>query len=191
MCLQPPYFFRPRLPVGNWQGVCLCQGVVYMPARAVNPMTIPSAKPIASYGSARATKTIILLVEDESIVREVTREVLERAGYCVLESDGPQEALRLATEHQGRIQLLLSDVVMPGMNGPDLARHLQELQPGLTTVFMSGYANRDVLQNVMGHSSGIYVQKPFSVDILLARVAEALQTKAGTAGAPKLSGFPA
>jgi CheY-like chemotaxis protein len=70
-------------------------------------------------------------VEDELEVREVTRAVLEHAGYRVLESNGAEEALCLGSEHRGRIGLLLSDVVMPGMNGPELAQRLQNLQPGL------------------------------------------------------------
>ncbi len=128
----------------------------------------------SSIDSAQSLKPVILLVEDESVVREVTRQVLERAGYRVLESGGPSEALRLAAEHRGRIGLLLSDVVMPGMNGVDLARHIQSIQPQLTTVFMSGYAESTVLQRAVGECSSTYIQKPFTVDMLLAGIAEAL-----------------
>ena len=100
------------------------------------------AQTSCSMGEREPDKPTILLVEDESVVRDVTRQVLEYAGYRVLESDGPEEALRLGHEHRGRIGLLLSDVVMPGMTGPELALRLQRLQPGLITVFMSGYADR-------------------------------------------------
>lgn len=82
----------------------------------------------------------ILLVEDESAVREVTREALEMGGYCVLEANGPEEAAHIAKEPSTQIDLLLTDVVMPGMSGPDLARQMRTLRPGLVTVFMSGYA---------------------------------------------------
>ena len=119
-------------------------------------------------------KPIILLVEDESVVREVTRQVLEHAGYQVLESGGPREALCLAAEHRGHIGLLLSDIVMPGMNGPDLARRIQVLQPHLTTVFMSGYAESTLWQKAVGGPCGAFIQKPFTVDLLLASVAAAL-----------------
>ena len=134
-------------------------------------------------GEREPDKPTILLVEDESVVRDVTRQVLEYAGYRVLESDGPEEALRLGHEHRGRIGLLLSDVVMPGMTGPELALRLQRLQPGLITVFMSGYADRDLVKlQVPGTLRG-YIQKPFSVSALLAGVAAALQ------GAPEESNF--
>ena len=112
-------------------------------------------------------------MEDESVVREVTREVLEHAGYQVLESGGPREALRLAAEHRGHIGLLLSDMVMPGMNGVDLARRIQAIQPQLTTVFMSGYAENTLWQRA-GGPCGTFIQKPFTVDLLLASVAAAL-----------------
>jgi CheY-like chemotaxis protein len=135
-------------------------------------MFTPSIVPISPVDSAPTPKPVILLVEDESVVREVTRQVLEHAGYQVLESDGPREAMRLAEAHQGRIALLLSDVVMPEMNGLDLARRIQKTQPWLATVFMSGYANPVVMQKAEPRSS--YIQKPFTVDVLLAGIADAL-----------------
>jgi len=128
--------------------------------------------PIIPGKTCQAAKPVILLVEDESVVREVTRQVLEHAGYEVLESEGPREAIHLAEVHQGQIALLLSDVVMPGMNGIDLARRIQRTQPWLATVFMSGYANPKVMRESEPQSS--YIQKPFTVDALLAGIAEAL-----------------
>ncbi len=135
-------------------------------------MNTSPANPKTSFGlNTKNLKPTILLVEDESDVREVTRAVLEHAGYRVLESNGPEEAIRLGSEHRGRIGLLLSDVVMPGMNGPELALRLQNLQPGLITVFMSGYADRDVLHKVMRGAMTTYIQKPFTIDVLLSGVA--------------------
>lgn len=119
----------------------------------------------------------ILLVEDEPIVRDVTREVLEHAGYRVLESSGPEEAIRLAREHAGNIGLLLTDVVMPGMNGADLAHRLQSMQPDLIAIFMSGYAESEVLRKVR-EGNAIHIQKPFTVDSLLSRIAEAFEAHA-------------
>jgi two-component system cell cycle sensor histidine kinase/response regulator CckA len=116
----------------------------------------------------------ILLVEDEPTVREVTREVLEHAGYKVLECDRAEEALLLASKHQGAIDLLLTDVVMPGMNGADLAHRLQSTQPDLVTVFMSGYADIDVVHKIR-KTSAIHIQKPFTVNVLLARIGQALR----------------
>jgi two-component system, cell cycle sensor histidine kinase and response regulator CckA len=137
-------------------------------------MSTSSVSPIASFDSKQTQKPIILLVEDESIVREVTRQVLEHAGYEVLESGGAREALRLAEEHHGRIGLLLSDVVMPGMNGLDLASHIQKIQPRLTTVFMSGYTDSALLRGSERDPCSMYIQKPFTIDLLLACVDRAL-----------------
>jgi DNA-binding NtrC family response regulator len=137
------------------------------------------------------TEATILLVEDEPVVREVTRAVLEHAGYRVLESNGSEEALRLGIEHRGHIGLLLSDVVMPGMNGPELALRLQSLQPGLITVFMSGYADHDVLHRVMHGAMTAFIQKPFTIEVLLSGVAEALRTPPKVSEAARLSGVSA
>jgi len=117
---------------------------------------------------------VVLLVEDEPVVREITGQVLTHAGYDVLESNGPREALLVAHQHPGKIDLLLTDVVMPEMNGVELADRLQNLQPDLITVLMSGYAECDVLQKIRS-GSAMHIQKPFTIDTLLARVAEALQ----------------
>jgi len=116
-------------------------------------------------------RPVILLVEDEASIREIAGEVLSSAGYRVLESSGPTEALRVAAQH--RVDLLLTDIVMPEMNGPELARRLVERQPGLITMYMSGYAQRalDVTQN-----GSLHIQKPFSVRSLLEHVAQAISS---------------
>jgi DNA-binding NtrC family response regulator len=141
-------------------------------------MNTSPASTKTSSGQTEESESSILLVEDEPVVREVTRAVLEHAGYRVLACNGPEEALRVGDEQRGHIGLLLSDVVMPGMNGPELALRLQSLQPGLITVFMSGYADRDVLHKVMDGNMTNYIQKPFTINILLSRVAAALRTGA-------------
>lgn len=116
---------------------------------------------------------VILLVEDESMVREVTGQVLSHAGYSVLESSNAKEALQIAHTHDGRIDLLLTDIVMPEMNGADLAIRMLNRQPDLVTIFMSGYAEHDMLKKAK-LSSAIHIQKPFTIDLLLSRISEAL-----------------
>ena len=135
-----------------------------------------SAESILTIGgrSQMDNPTVILLVEDEAVVREVTRDVLKHAGYRVLESGSPREALDVVSRYPGHIDLLLTDVVMPEMNGADLAHRLQLIQPGLITVFMSGYAEGDIAQRI-SRRSVIHIQKPFTVDGLLSRITEALQ----------------
>lgn len=137
-----------------------------MRARATQPIEV---------GSQPAQHApVILLVEDESIVREVTREVLTHAGYSVLESSTPGEALDLARRHAGAIDLLLTDMVMPGMNGAELATRLRIEQPNVVILFMSGYSENDVMRK-LSQGAAIHIQKPFTVDMLLTRVGEALQ----------------
>lgn len=129
----------------------------------------------AMKSSSRTTNPpVILLVEDESMVREVTREVLLHAGYQVLESSNAREALQLARAHVEQIDLLLTDVIMPEMNGADLAGQMQNILPDLVTVFMSGYAESDIARR-LHRTSGSHIQKPFTVQTLLSRVAEALR----------------
>lgn len=140
-------------------------------------MNTSPASTKTSSGQTAETESTILLVEDEPVVRQVTRAVLEHAGYRVLECNGPEEALRVGSEQRGSIGLLLSDVVMPGMNGPELALRLQNLQPGLITVFMSGYAESFVLRKVMHGGMTNYLQKPFTINTLLSRVAAALRAR--------------
>jgi CheY-like chemotaxis protein len=120
---------------------------------------------------------VVLLVEDEAVVREITGQVLQSAGYRVLASSTPTHALELAREHAWNVDLLLTDVVMPEMNGIDLAEKLRQLQPKLVTVFMSGYAEGDLLRNIRAQSA-MHIQKPFTVNFLLSRLAEALAANA-------------
>ncbi len=117
----------------------------------------------------------ILLVEDEKAIREMVQSVLERLGYHVLSAETPGKAIRLADTHCDTISLLLTDVVMPDMNGRELSERLQKLCPKLQTLFMSGYT-----ANVIAHQGvldkGIqFMQKPFSVKELSTKVSMILQ----------------
>ena len=116
----------------------------------------------------------ILLVEDEPAILSLSQRILERLGYRVLVARTPGEALRLACEHDGEIHLLLTDVVMPEMNGRDLARNLLRQFPNLKRLFMSGYT-----ANVIAHHGVLdpgvdFIQKPFSVQALADKVRETL-----------------
>jgi CheY-like chemotaxis protein len=126
--------------------------------------------------AATTNPPVILLVEDETAVREVTREVLLHAGYRVIESSNAREALQLAGAGGKQIDLLLTDVIMPEMNGAELASQLQAMRPGLVTVFMSGYAESDLARRI-NQISVTHIQKPFTIHQLLARVSEALQAR--------------
>ncbi len=134
---------------------------------------------LSSTSAAPNPQPVILLVEDESIVREITGEVLSHAGYHVLASGNAKEALQKASEHPGRIDMLLTDVVMPEMNGADLAHHMLHRQPDLITIFMSGYAEHDLLRHAE-FVPAMHLQRPFTVNMLLSRVAEALHANSNS-----------
>lgn len=112
----------------------------------------------------------ILLVEDEKVIRDMAQSVLERLGYHVLSAEGPEKAISLAEDHRDEIALLLTDVVMPEMNGRELANQVHKLCPYLKILYMSGYT-----ANVIAHQGvleeGIeFIQKPFSLKELGAKV---------------------
>jgi two-component system cell cycle sensor histidine kinase/response regulator CckA len=125
----------------------------------------------------------ILLVEDEPVVREITREVLERAGYRVLEASGAEEAIRISSAPGLGPHLLITDFVMYGIDGLALTHCLRSLHPGLITILMSGYAQRDVLGDLAGDPNTTYLQKPFSLSLLCDHVAKAI-AMASRRGAP-------
>ena len=116
----------------------------------------------------------VLLVEDEAVVLDMAVEALEFLGYTVLAAATPGEALRLATAHAGRIDLLITDIVMPEMNGRALAEQIAAVQPGIQRLYVSGYpadfvAHRGVLE------AGVhFLQKPFALAALATKVQEVL-----------------
>jgi PAS domain S-box-containing protein len=118
---------------------------------------------------ARGTETI-LVVEDETMVRELARELLEMSGYTVLEASHGREALSLCRTHGNPIHLLLTDVVMPHMNGQELARTLAPLRPDMKVLYMSGYTEEDGVLREILDSDTIFLQKPFTPSALAGKV---------------------
>jgi two-component system cell cycle sensor histidine kinase/response regulator CckA len=121
----------------------------------------------------RGTETV-LLAEDEQDVREVAREFLESGGYKVLEARDGAEALRVAKEHAGSIDLLVTDMVMPGMNGSELAALLQQQCDGVGVIYMSGYSEHAVMEAAKKNAPLCLLAKPFSRGTILRTVREAL-----------------
>jgi two-component system, cell cycle sensor histidine kinase and response regulator CckA len=124
----------------------------------------------------RGTETV-MVVEDEAALRELTCVLLEDAGYTVLESSGAEEAIETAKDLQRKIDLLLTDVVMPRLDGRELANQMVSLRPNLRVLFMSGYTD-----DVIGHrgvltQGTILVQKPFTKRTLLKKVRETLDSQ--------------
>jgi signal transduction histidine kinase/ABC-type amino acid transport substrate-binding protein/CheY-like chemotaxis protein len=126
--------------------------------------------------SAPGVETI-LLVEDEPMILDLTMAMLKRLGYTVLPAVTPEEAIRLAGEHAGQIHLLFTDVIMPEMNGRDLAKNLLSLYPNLKRLFMSGYT-ADVIAHHGVLDEGVhFIQKPFTMADLAKKVRESLDTE--------------
>jgi len=119
----------------------------------------------------------ILLVEDEAANMELGRLMLESFGYRVLAAGSPREAMRFADEHAGAIDLLMTDVVMPEMNGRELAGRLQSLYPGLKCLFMSGYTANVIVHNGVLEEGVNFLQKPYSRQVLAEKVRAALGEK--------------
>ncbi|MGA3177675.1 MAG: PAS domain S-box protein [Candidatus Acidiferrum sp.] len=119
----------------------------------------------------------ILLTEDEQDVREIAREFLESGGYKVVEAKDASEAVQLARQHSGAIDLLVTDMVMPGMTGQELAVQLQREYPGLCIVFMSGYSEHAATEMANADPAVRLLSKPFSRGALLRTVREILRSK--------------
>ncbi len=120
----------------------------------------------------------MLLVEDEDQVRDVARGILKRSGYTVLEARNAGEALLLCERHTTRIDLLLSDVVMPGLSGPALAERLAATHPEMKVLCMSGYTDDSAVRHGVTDARFAFIQKPLTVDTLTKKVREVLSKSA-------------
>jgi PAS domain S-box-containing protein len=118
----------------------------------------------------------ILLAEDDDAVRALLRETLAKSGYTVLIATRPSQAVRLCEEHKGKIDLLLTDLVMPEMSGKDLAEQIQGLYPRVKVLYMSGYTDNAIVHHGVLDSGVAFLQKPFTPDGLLRKVREVLRT---------------
>src|SRR3984957_10792917 len=119
----------------------------------------------------------ILLVEDENNLRRLARQYLEMQGYKILEAEDGAAALQIVEGHQGKIDLLLTDVIMPGMNGRELADHITELLPEVRVLYMSGYTENAVGQDGMLDAGINLLQKPFSLPVIKDPVREVLDSE--------------
>jgi signal transduction histidine kinase len=144
---------------------------LYLP-RVDQPPT-PELPRSATAGSPMGTETI-LLVEDDDRVREVTRRILSSAGYRILLAASPEAALDLLTRNPEPMQLLLTDVVLPGMSGPQLAHRVLSLKPGIRVLYQSGYSDAAIAQHGALESGAALLPKPFTANSLKRKVREVL-----------------
>jgi PAS domain S-box-containing protein len=193
-----PFFTTKAAGTGTGLGLATVYGVVRQNNGFINVYSEPghgatfeiylpryissgtSARTEGTTGSSQPGHETILLVEDESSILELITIMLRRQGYTVLAANSPAEALRLGHQHAGNIDLLLSDVVMPEMNGRDLAKRLQAIIPNVKRLFMSGYT-ADVIAHHSVIDEGVnFIQKPFSTKELAAKVREVLDSPPST-----------
>ncbi len=137
---------------------------------------LPRIPVIAAPSGARGT---ILVVDDEGPLREFARVVLRRAGFQVIEASGGQEALDFCEENRPMLSLIFTDVIMPGMSGPEMARRLLQLYPSVPALFTSGYSRSVVVENGSTLAEFDFIQKPYTAEELLRRVHQILALAAG------------
>jgi PAS domain S-box-containing protein len=146
---------------------------LYFPeVSAAAAFTSPEYKPTAKV-AARGSETI-LLVEDEEAVRGLTSRILEKQGYRVIVAEHGRQAMDIASREEGRIDLVLTDIVMPGMNGRGLVERLAGIRPRIKSLYMSGYTDDDIIRRGFIEPSKSFLQKPFTSDALLQTVRKVL-----------------
>jgi len=127
-------------------------------------------------GTSRGGETV-LVVDDEATVRSVVREILQATGYLVLEAGSGEEALRICAGQEGPIHLLLTDVMMPKMSGPEVAQRLARMRPELRVLYMSGYSDDALIRHGLVTQGTAFLQKPFTPDSLAHKVREVLDAE--------------
>jgi PAS domain S-box-containing protein len=147
---------------------------VYLPQLAAASQ---KTEPVMAEPELPGGSETILLVEDEEVVRGLAVKILEQSGFNVLSASRGEEAIRLALEQTGQIDLLLTDVVMPETSGKEVADRLRELLPGLKVVFMSGYTDEAIVHHGVLDSNVAFIQKPFTPNALVRKLREVLDAE--------------
>ncbi len=131
---------------------------IYFPAITEKKEAGQSAQPVGAPGGSET----ILLVEDEAALREITGEYLQSRGYNVLAASSSLHALEICRTHDQPIDILLTDIVMPGIRGPELVKSALDMRPGMRVIYVSGYADRD-MESVALESNAVFLRKPYSL----------------------------
>jgi PAS domain S-box-containing protein len=189
--LFEPFFSTKELGKGTGLGLSTCYGIVKQshgyilvdsePDRgSVFKVYLPRVDDVphvctqtAARKNLRGSETI-LVIEDDDDVRATVRRVLTNRGYRVFAARNGEEALKLSGTHRERIQLVLSDVIMPGLSGPEIVRQVRQCSARTKALFMSGYSDRAIQAHSAPPSGISFIQKPFAPDALAMRVREVL-----------------
>ena len=146
---------------------------MYLPVDSSGDEAVDRREPVRGQWS-KGTETV-LLVEDAPMIRRLAREIMTRAGYTVIEADDANQASQLAAK-QPRIDVLLTDVIMPGPNGIELADQLRAARSELRVLFMSGYTNNAIVRNGLLRDSTTFLQKPFTPEELLRKLRSVIES---------------
>jgi two-component system, cell cycle sensor histidine kinase and response regulator CckA len=150
---------------------------IYLPRVEAAVETGGDALPQGVKDSQQGAETI-LVVEDEEALRKLARNILAAYGYTVLEAEDGPHALEISKRFRGAINLMLTDVIMPGMNGPSLAQQITQQRPEIKVVYMSGYTGQVFNKDAVLNPGSIFVQKPFTREALAKKIREALDGRA-------------
>ena len=196
--LFEPFFTTKNPGRGTGLGLATAYGIIRQSGGAINITSevgqgtmariyLPLAEPAGAEAAeeqgepfALTGAETVLLVEDEVRVRKLICDVLCTRGYRVLEATRGEEAIRIAGVHTGPIDLLLVDVVMPEMSGPEVVRQIRALRPDVRVLYMSGYTDEVIVHHGIPDSGAAFLPKPFLPDALARKVREVLDTRAGT-----------
>jgi CheY-like chemotaxis protein len=140
------------------------------------PRDVVTVEPVENVRTGAGAKRRILVVEDEAAIRRLAQRILEQAGYVVRTAVDGLEALRIVDEDPEPFDLLLTDVIMPRMSGPELAERVEQLQPGVRVLFTSGYAGDARVPVVTVGTSSNFLSKPYQVIELTEKVHEVLMS---------------
>ncbi|MDQ3300577.1 MAG: ATP-binding protein [Myxococcota bacterium] len=185
-----PFFTTKSVGKGTGLGLSVVHGIVQQAGGRIEitselgvgttfRVTLPAIETAADPLLGRVTSTsrgceTIVLAEDDSYVRAAAARALRARGYTVLEASEGREALRLLRDHRSDVRILVTDIVMPGMNGRELAELALERMPSLRVLFMSGYTNDTSLRQSVAHAEVHFIEKPFRIEAFAAKVRQVL-----------------